>query len=101
MAHHEVKVPVVVDTGTQTGVVVRELLFCHLKHKSISRPCLYVKWIVMMLCKIISTHALVADGSNSPGKWICKQSSVIRCYFNENLLRMRASRNLNFVSSRY
>jgi hypothetical protein len=101
MTHHEIEVPVIVDTGTQTGIVVRELFFCHLKHKRIPSTCLDVKWIVTLLCKIMSTHALVADSSNSPGRWICKQSSVIRCYFHENLLRRRTSRNLNFVSLHY
>jgi hypothetical protein len=73
MTHHEIKVSIVVDTGAQTGVVVHELFFCHLKHINMS----LCKGIVMVLWKVMSTHALVADssnGSNSAGRSICRQS---------------------------
>ena len=33
LAHHQIEVAVVVDAGTQTGIIIHKFLFCHLKHK--------------------------------------------------------------------
>ena len=33
LAHHQIEVAVVVDAGTQTGIIIHKFLFCNLKHK--------------------------------------------------------------------